>query len=334
MLEDKLHGRKAEVFTLQWHLTHACDLHCAHCYDRSKMSALKLDDCIEVLDQLEVFCEAKGVRPNVCLSGGNPFLYKWFFELYQNIVDRGWSTSILGNPVEREELKRLVEIQKPRYFQVSLEGLEAHNDEIRGEGFYERVLAFLPLLREFEVRSVIMTTLTSGNMDQIVPLGRLLQGKVDRFTFNRLSQVGEGAALGLPDKEAYGKFLVEYQVAQKQNSVFKFKDNLFNIFRHEFGQKLIGGCTGFGCGAAFNFVALLPDGEVHACRKFPSKIGSVQNGGFMAAYDSSSADQYRRGCSACDGCAIRAKCGGCLAVTSGQGKDPFTEVDPHCFIND
>ena len=30
-----------------------------------------------------------------------------------------------------------------------------------------------------------------------------------------------------------------------------------------------GGCTGFGCGAAFNFMAVLPDGEVHACRKVP-----------------------------------------------------------------
>ena len=33
----------ARYFTLQWHITHACDLHCKHCYDRTKRSPLTLD---------------------------------------------------------------------------------------------------------------------------------------------------------------------------------------------------------------------------------------------------------------------------------------------------
>jgi hypothetical protein len=28
----------AQTFTLQWHITQACDLHCKHCYDRTKRS--------------------------------------------------------------------------------------------------------------------------------------------------------------------------------------------------------------------------------------------------------------------------------------------------------
>jgi hypothetical protein len=51
------------------------------------------------------------------------------------------------------------------------------------------------------------------------------------------------------------------------------KDNLLNLVLAEGGEAPFGGCTGNGCGAAFNFVTLLSDGEVHACRKFPSPWG-------------------------------------------------------------
>ena len=41
-----------------------------------------------------------------------------------------------GKPTSREMLERIVEIQKPAAFQVSLEGLETHNDRIRGRGTF------------------------------------------------------------------------------------------------------------------------------------------------------------------------------------------------------
>ena len=50
-----------------------------------------------------------------------------------------------------------------------------------------------------------------------------------------------------------------------KNPILGYKDNLLNVVLHERGLAPLGGCTGFGCGAAFNFVhTILPDGEVHA----------------------------------------------------------------------
>ena len=74
------------------------------------------------------------------------------------------------------------------------------------------------------------------------------------------------------------------------------KDNLFNILLEQEGLELTGGCTGFGCGAAFNFLTLLSDGEVHACRKMPSLIGNLKEAGLAEIYDSAAARRYRRGC--------------------------------------
>lgn len=334
MLRDETLDRTAKGFVLQWHLTHACDMNCAHCYDRTRLSVLRLEQAKAIVDDMYAFCEERGVRPVFTLSGGNPLFYAWFFELYEYIAQRECSISILGNPIPREQLERMIAIQKPRYYQVSLEGLEEHNDCIRGEGAYDRALAFLPLLRELGIRAIVMNTLTSDNLEQVVPLGEVLRGRADRMAFNRLSQVGNGQDLPLPDKETYGRFMIDYMVAQRGNPILGMKDNLFNIYRHELGMPLTGGCTGHGCGAAFNFFAVLPNGDAHACRKFPSKIGNVVESSFSEIWDSPEAARYRRGCTECDGCPIRAKCGGCLAVTSGHGLDPFTTKDPHCFMYD
>ena len=98
---------------------------------------------------------------------------------------------------------------------------------------------------------------------------------VDVYYFNRLAEVGEGASMELPAREDYIIFLEDYLAASKENPILGLKDNLFNVHMHRKGIEPFGGCTGFGCGAAFNFMSVLPDGEVHACRKFPSPIGNL-----------------------------------------------------------
>lgn len=321
------------MFTLQWHVTQACDLRCKHCYDRSRRSPLKMKTAVRVLDELREFCRKRFVGGQVTFSGGNPLLHPRFLDLYRAAVERGFYTVILGNPVTRERIERIVEIRRPDAFQVSLEGLEGHNDRIRGRGTFRRAIEFLDILRDLGIYSMVMLTLTRENIDQVLPLADMLNGRADLFSFNRLSLVGEGAGLSLPGQAEYIGFLAEYLEAAKRNPVIGLKDNLLNIHRHACGDPLFGGCAGFGCGAAFNFLTLLPDGEVHACRKFPSLIGNIHNHSLAGLYDSDLARRYRAGSTACRGCPIRAVCGGCLASTYSFGLDVFTHRDPYCFMD-
>ncbi|MBI4346140.1 MAG: selenobiotic family peptide radical SAM maturase [Elusimicrobia bacterium] len=332
MLRDRwLFGRAADVFTLQWHLTNACELSCVHCYDRSERRALGATDAFAVLDQLDDFCRARGVGAHACFTGGNPLLYPRFFDLYEEAAARGMRLSVLGNPVRRSLVERLAGIRRPVYYQVSLEGLEEHNDRARGRGHFDRTLRFLDVLREARIGSCVMLTVTRDNLHEVLPLAEALRGRADRFTFNRLSRVGEGAALELPDRRDYVGLLRDWTRLSHTRRGLGFKDGLFNLLRRRHGRPLTGGCTGHGCGAAFNFLALLPDGELHACRKFPSRVGHVFDGGLAAAYDSPAAGAYRRGSAACEGCGLRRRCGGCLAVTYGCGLDPLAARDPFCF---
>lgn len=322
----------AEVFTLQWHITQRCDLHCRHCYDRSLSNDVPLSRGLAILDQLRTFCHDHQVGGHVSFSGGNPFLHPDFFNLYRAARDRNLGLAILGNPVAEDQLDALLKIARPAFFQVSLEGLEEHNDWIRGRGNFTAVLDFLELLRSRQVYSMVMLTLTRDNLNQVLPLAEQLRERVDLFTYNRLAMVGEGASLESPQPAEYRAFVQEYLQACQTNPVLALKDSLINIERAQQPQGLFGGCTGFGCGAAFNFVSLLADGQVHACRKFPSPIGDLNRQTLAEIYHSPAARDYRRGCRECDSCQLRPVCGGCLAVAHGRGLNPLRDKDPGCFL--
>ncbi len=324
---------KSKSFTLQWHITQACDLNCKHCYDRSSRKTLPLDEGIRILDDFRSFCNERYVNGHVTFTGGNPLLYPHFKEIYQAAADRGFGLAILGNPAPKEVLAELVAIQPMKFFQVSLEGLEDHNNEIRGENHYSNILQFLEILKELEIYSMVMLTLTRSNQDQVLKLAELLRGKVDRFSFNRLSMVGEGASLHSVPTKSYRRFLADYTAAAADNPSMGFKDNHLNTLFSQEGSDIMGGCTGFGCGAAFNFITLLAEGEVHACRKLPSYLGDITKQTLSEIYDSDIAEKYRNGCTACNGCKTRAVCGGCLAVTYGIGLDIFNDKDPYCFAD-
>jgi len=323
----------SQSFTLQWHITQSCDLHCRHCYDRSARPHMEFDKALMILDDLRSFCRNNYVRGAISFTGGNPFLYPHFIELYRAASERGFALSILGNPVPRETLEQVLIIQKPTHFQVSLEGLPEHNDYIRGQGHFSRIIEFLKVLRDLKIFSMVMLTLTKENMHQILPLAEVLRGHTDRFHFNRLSMVGEGADLTLPARDDYIAFLESYVKATDHNPVLGLKDNLINILKHKKGMKPFGGCTGYGCGAAFNFLAALPDGEVHACRKLPSRIGNLYNQSIADIYNSDMANRYRSGSTACKSCTIRPVCGGCLASAFSHGLNIFEEKDPFCFMD-
>ncbi len=321
----------ASIFTLQWHITQVCDLHCKHCYDRSDRAPLPLDHGLKILDDLRHFCLTHHVQGQVSFSGGNPLLYPHFFELYQAAVDRNLQVAILGNPAPRDVMEKILAIQRPAFYQISLEGQATHNNFIRGAGHFKRVTQFLSLLRELKIYSMVMLTLTRDNLKQVIPLATELRDKANEFTYNRLAMVGEGAALLSVRPEEYNTFVEEYMAAANTNPIISLKDNLINISRRQHGAPPFGGCAGYGCGAAFNFFAILPDGEAHACRKLPSYIGNAFEQNINEIYHGEAARRYRAGTSACSSCDIRPVCNGCLAVTHGFSLNIFEDKDPYCF---
>jgi selenobiotic family peptide radical SAM maturase len=332
MLRDE-RGRQTEIFTLQWHLTNACGSNCAHCYDRSARAVLELGEARGVLAGFMGFCWRRRVAGRIVLTGGDPLLYPGFWELYEAIAEAGVPVAILGNPIGPEEIAALVQVQRPVYYQISLEGRREHNDRVRGPGHFDRALGFIEAAQRSGLPVHVMLTLTRANLDEVMPLSEELRGRVERLTFNRLAQVGAGASLAAPTATEYSTFLERYLLACRHTPVLGLKDNLINVTRAQRGVRPFPGCTGHGCGAAFDFLALLPDGEVHACRKLPSRVGHVRDASLDDVYRSTAAARYRQGPIACQACRLRSHCGGCMAVSFGRGRDPLVDRDPDCLYD-
>ncbi|MCE1225576.1 MAG: thio(seleno)oxazole modification radical SAM maturase SbtM [Geobacteraceae bacterium] len=321
----------AEVFTVQCYLTPT-----VHPYQEQGDAPPLPEEfpslrAISLIQELRHFCWNRFVRPQLAFCGDNLLSHPDFFELYQLSADHGLMTAIQSNATDRETIKRLMEIQRPDYYQVNLEGEEAYNDQIRGAGNFRRTIDFLELLTELGVPNMVQLTLTRDNLDQVIPLAKTLEGITGGLTFNRLTLSETGSRFILPTRDTYRDFLQQYLAAVQTHPVLVVQDNLLNILCEEQGKPLSGGCTGYGCGAAFNTIAILPDGTVHACRKLSSPIGNILTQSLEDVYNSEAAARYRDGSTACNGCKLKPVCGGCLAVTASFGHDPLTSKDPYCF---
>jgi selenobiotic family peptide radical SAM maturase len=95
----------SDSFTLQWHITQVCDLHCKHCYDRTDRSPLAFEQAVRVLDDLRSFCRERSARCAISFTGGNPLLHPRFLDIYRAAVERGFGTAILGNPAPRARIE-------------------------------------------------------------------------------------------------------------------------------------------------------------------------------------------------------------------------------------
>jgi MoaA/NifB/PqqE/SkfB family radical SAM enzyme len=228
----------ATTFGLLLQVTNTCNLHCRHCYDRSRRADMAVAQAAHVLDELERFCR------------------------------RHWTEAHLdftrGNPVPRDQLEAICRMKSPAVCQVSLEGRRTHNDWIRGAGSYDRALAFLGVLQETGVEPSVMLTATGKNLGEILPLAALLESRTNGFSLSRLSRSGERAALDPPDPARYRAFLQRYVEMASRSPNSTFREDLINLTLAESGQDLFEGCTGVGCGAAFNILAVLPDGGAWA----------------------------------------------------------------------
>ena len=119
---------------LQWHITHQCNLFCAHCYQKERASHMPDEMLRETLDKYCRFLEENHFSGRVYLTGGEPLLHPRFFDLAREITDRGLMLAVLtnGTLIDRMTANRLA-LLHPLFVQVSLDGVWEVHDRIRGD---------------------------------------------------------------------------------------------------------------------------------------------------------------------------------------------------------
>jgi MoaA/NifB/PqqE/SkfB family radical SAM enzyme len=141
--------------------TMRCNLHCYGCYSASYSTEEDLP--FEVIDRLVNECKEMGIHL-VIMTGGEPFLRKDLFDLFEKHEDTIFQIYTNGTLIDEKMVERFVALGNvvPA---ISLEGLREETDNRRGRGQFDRIAEVMDWLRNAGIFFAVSTTQTSQNTD-------------------------------------------------------------------------------------------------------------------------------------------------------------------------
>ena len=236
---------------LELQITNKCNLRCKHCYigDR-EFSELSVHQIKNILTEFE---EMQGLR--VLITGGEPLVHSKFFGINEMLPDFFVRKVLFSNGLLLN--KRTLRQLNADEIQISIDGLEAAHDSLRGRGTYKAALkaAGLAIDSGFEVS--IATMVHRKNLDDFDEMDRLFKRMgVKDWTVDIPCKTGR---LGYNDE-----FHLSPEIGGK-------------YFRYGYGSGLHSGASGFACG--LHLMAVMSDGKVAKCSFYADNpVGAIGDG--------------------------------------------------------
>ena len=295
-------------FVLQWHITERCNWRCKHCYQENyaapELDIEKMKDILSQYVSLVKKWKLPKESARIHITGGEPFLREDFFSFLEEIKKNSeyfrWSILSNGSLLTENTVKNLKALGI-HSFQVSLEGTENTNDEIRGTGSFQKVLAAIQFLTAENIITSVSFTLTRHNFREIRKLACLLAPYgVKWLNVRRIVPIGSGKNK-LQDPALEPKELRSvYREIEKINKELKEKKSALRamggcenaVFNDEISSPdlMSYGTCGINDG---RILTLMPDGAVTICRRFPIKLGNIREKDLEELYYSPIYENFR-----------------------------------------
>lgn len=208
-----LHFSADKKPVLVWNCTRTCNLKCVHCYADAKEHAFPNELTTDQGKALMADAAAFGV-PVILFSGGEPLLRPDIWELAEHCKSLGMRAvlSTNGALINEERAARIKEIGFS-YVGISLDGLEAVHDKVRGvKGSFRESLEGIRNCRKMDIRVGLRYTVHKLNIDELPGIFDLLETEdIPRCCFYHLAYAGRGDKLQRFDLEpAETRRAVEY----------------------------------------------------------------------------------------------------------------------------
>ena len=339
MQKNNINSRKINFtgpFFFQVSITNQCNLNCLHCY-RQDNSVIEFppEGFSALFKQYKKILEFNDCRfGRIEISGGEPLVaqnLKPFLSLVQkeNIPYRILSNGTLFNKSNINELKKM----GFSCVQISIEGEEAINDQIRGKGSFKQTLRNIKLLFKSGLEITLSTTLSKLNHNKLEFLYKIGSKISHRLFFSRLVPCGSEKALtsNLLTKEDWLKVMKNLFKQKRIKNMIAFRDPTwvgFFIPRHiAKEQRIISGCA-----AGFHGLAIDSDGSIYPCRRLPITIGNIFRDEIIKVWSHPVMQDLRdrnklKG--KCSNCEYKWHCGGCRGIAYAT-KEDYLEEDPQC----
>lgn len=324
---------------LQMHITKECNLSCSHCYDASSYypdsDELTTEEATAVIKEFASFASLHCRSGIVYLTGGEPLLRGDVYGLLETCRVYGLTTRLLtnGTLVDASVARRIRDCGTTSV-QVSIDGLQATHDAVRGPGTYEDAVRGIDNLVSFGVPVTVMTTAGKHNACELNVLWTdMVERGVRRLAFGRLVPAGRGRELGgmlLSPDECSRLFHAALDFERAHRVEVVKRDPLWRVFDHA----CYPGCATTGCSIGLNGLCVLQDGTVLPCRRLPVPVGNIREESIHSIWTGSpvlSSLKDRELTGRCGSCRLRMKCGGCRGVAYALTGD-YSSEDPQCFL--
>ncbi|MEU4499540.1 radical SAM protein [Streptomyces sp. NPDC023998] len=225
MIGEVTEIRRIRMLYLQ--LLYRCNFECLHCFHGERLKHADAFTAEEAVNLIRLMHHQYGTEA-VTLLGGEPFVYKDLAQVVRYAKQElGMQVEICTNGYRIE--RRLTEIASYLdLLRISLEGVGATNDHIRKSGSYQSAVSALNLARELGVRMGVTMTVTSRNIDEVLPLARTLQEfDARQLKLHCLRPVGNAAThpeLLVTDPAAYARLREQLQAAELSMEVIVDED--------------------------------------------------------------------------------------------------------------
>lgn len=314
-------------FTLQWHITHRCNLRCTHCYQEDYSAFESRGQLKKILEQFQRLLVEHKFKGHINITGGEPLSHPELFWLLSEAQKRGITTAVLtnGTLIGREEAKKLKRCGV-MYVQVSLDGTKAVHDKIRGEGSFDSAVRGIRELLMQGIDTTVSFTAQRGNYRELPRLARYCRELgVDKLWFDRV------VISAKEDKNGMALSAEEYERLCKTAARLNKRQMLSCARALQFipcRQKDIYRCT-----AGNRLLAVLADGSVMPCRRLPKAAGNINDSDLPSIYNTSPVLIEIRNAGlprGCEGCEYSKDCFGgakCIAYAKAGRCDI---ADPDC----
>lgn len=302
-----------------------------------------LSDLKKIFENITSFLRERELSLVLDITGGEPFLYRE----WERLLDYIYSSSsvekagiITNGLFLNDKILKCLNNYPGLHLKFSAEGTDEKTYEsFRGKGTFQKFIKNLELIKESSFEKTLMFTLLNINPGEVEKLFHFctIYG-IDSFIIERFIPWGMGSAIRdsiiTPDKWIK---TIKTLVERVEGSVISDKSELYSLLPYKgFMVKREGEnfeLYGAPCITGKDGIAIMPDGTVFPCRRFPKKIGNLLVAPLEDIWKNSRVlkklrdKKYLKG--KCKSCEIK-DCAGCRALSFSITGD-FLEEDPLCF---
>lgn len=340
LLETTSMYRPQEIWL---NITNSCNLRCITCF-KGAGTAYRHEMPLEMIRR--IIREAKELGAGyMVISGGEPFMRRDILEIVSYTKEVGIPILLITNGtfIDEDMARKLGEI-RPRIVQVSLDGsCPEVNDQIRGEGSFEKTIRAARLLVDQGLDVRLFPTITRLNIHDLPNIKKLVEELRPGFhhlAFAKFYATGRGLdheeELDIPEEEYFdmvsrlpmGGWAQVEEPAIGEGDLTKFLPT-----RIPYGARKI------NCGFGVATLSIDADGKVYPCHwmHFPDwQAGDLYQQSLAEVYHGSPVFMRCRNTrvdhdiQACTGCRYKYFCGGgCRARALSRG-GTLQACDPAC----